>query len=89
MLEKCKYWNGPLLSVHILFVITAILTGPFQFFSSIRKKYPKTHRLTGRIYLISILVAVTVALYLAIRHNIMEQHRVVFGTGLVGLLPVG
>jgi uncharacterized membrane protein len=83
-----KAWSesfGPLLTIHIVFGMIAILIGPFQFFQSIRKRYPRIHRLTGRIYLVSVLIAAIAATILAINHNIIVQHRIVFGTGLLGL----
>jgi hypothetical protein len=76
---------GPLLTIHIVFGMIAILIGPFQFFPSIRKNYPHIHRLTGRVYLLSILIAAIAATILAINHNIIVQRRIVFGTGLLGL----
>jgi uncharacterized membrane protein len=83
-----KAWNesfGPMLTTHIAFGMIAILIGPFQFFPSLRKKFPRIHRLTGRTYLISISIAAIAAIILAINHNIIEQGRIVFGTGLLGL----
>jgi uncharacterized membrane protein len=83
-----KAWSdpfGPLLTTHIVFGMIAILIGPFQFFPSIRKRYTYIHRLTGRIYLVSVLIAAIAATILAINHNIIVQHRIVFGTGLLGL----
>ena len=81
-------WNepfGPLLTVHILFGTLAILAGPFQFFPAIRKKHPRIHRTTGRIYLVSVLMAAIAATILAIADDILVQHRLVFGVGLLGL----
>lgn len=83
-----KAWSepfGPMLTVHIAFGIITILIGPLQFFPLIRKKYPHFHRLIGRTYLISILIAAITATILAISHNIIEQGRIVFGTGILGL----
>lgn len=83
-----KSWNqpfGPLLTVHIVFGMIALLLGPLQFFPSIRKNRPRFHRLTGRIYLLSILIGAVCAIILAINHNIAIQNRLVFGTGLLGL----
>jgi uncharacterized membrane protein len=81
-------WNeqfGPLLTLHIVFGMIAILIGPFQFFPSVRKKYPRFHRLTGKIYLISVLIAAIAATILAVSHNLIADRRFVFGTGLLGL----
>lgn len=87
-----KSWNqpfGPLLTVHIVFGMIALLLGPLQFFSSIRKSRPHFHRLTGRIYLISILIGAACAIILAINHTIAIQKKLVAGTGLLGLAGAG
>src|SRR5688500_17497251 len=76
---------GPLLTIHIIFGMIALLLGPMQFFSLIRKNYPGFHRMSGKLYLLSILIASVCAIILAINHNIIVQKRVVFGTGLLGL----
>lgn len=44
------------LLAHIVGGLTAIVIGPFQFWSKIRASHPHLHRTSGRIYLISILV---------------------------------
>src|SRR5579871_2570478 len=88
-----KYFNskafnqpfGHVLLVHIIFGMIAILIGPFQFFPSLRKKYSKFHRFTGRVYLISVLVAAIAAIFLGVGDALLTQHDVVFGTGLLGL----
>ena len=47
-------WSGALY-IHILGSLLPILIGPFQFFYAFRKKFMKTHRLLGKIYVFSIL----------------------------------
>lgn len=76
---------GHLLLLHIVFGMITILIGPFQFFFSIRKEYPKFHRFTGRVYLISVVMAAISAIVLAVEDAIQTQHNIVFGTGLLGL----
>jgi hypothetical protein len=76
---------GHLLLLHIVFGMLAILVGPFQFFASIRRNYPRFHRITGRMYLIAVLVAAISAILLAVEDAIVDRHDVVFGTGLLGL----
>ena len=63
----------------------AVLIGPLQFFSSLRKKHPQLHRRTGRSYLFAILAGAGCAIVLAIQHNMIMQHRLAFGTGSLGL----
>jgi uncharacterized membrane protein len=43
----------PFLVVHAATAGIALLVGPFQFFGSIRRKHPKLHRITGRVYLLA------------------------------------
>lgn len=81
-------WNkpfGPLLTIHIIFGMIAILLGPFQFFPAIRNNYIYLHRFTGRTYLLAVLIAAFSSIYLAINNNIIVQQRFTFGTGLLGL----
>jgi hypothetical protein len=54
---------NPEFALHLLFIslhgVPAALTlllGPFQFLSGFRNRYPKYHRVAGRIYLVSVLV---------------------------------
>ncbi|WP_457588811.1 DUF2306 domain-containing protein [Ensifer canadensis] len=44
------------ISVHGAPSAIALLLGPFQFLSGFRKRYPRYHRISGRIYLLSVLV---------------------------------
>src|SRR5690242_246609 len=51
------YWpRAGYLVPHILGGLIAITIGPFQFSRRIRTTYPKLHRITGRIYLTSIVI---------------------------------
>jgi uncharacterized membrane protein len=43
----------------------AMLTGPFQFVDRLRVRYPKVHRVTGRIYMASVLVGAIAAFFAA------------------------
>lgn len=75
----------PFFVIHIAFGMIALLIGPLQFFSSIRKKYPRTHRIIGRIYITAIVVSGMTATYLAIVDNLLIKKEFVFGTGVLGL----
>jgi uncharacterized membrane protein len=60
------YWpRAPWLLTHVIFGVIAILTGPFQFVESFRNKYLKLHRMLGKLYLASTMLAVVSAIYLA------------------------
>lgn len=59
------YWprRGGLL-LHITGGMTALLTGPFQFWTGLRRRHMKIHRWTGRLFLMGILMASAGAFYL-------------------------
>lgn len=81
-------WSQPfglLLTAHIVFGMVALLLGPLQFFASIRKKHPRIHRFTGRVYLFAVVAGAFCAIILSIQHNIVIQKRIAFGTGTLGL----
>lgn len=61
-----RFWNykWPLI-FHISCGLIAMIIGPFQFWTSFRAKYIKTHRMLGRIYLIAILIGTISATNLA------------------------
>jgi hypothetical protein len=50
---------------HMLFGPIALLTGPWQFFSSIRARHPKAHRWNGRVYVTACLISGLGALFTA------------------------
>ena len=45
--------------MHLAGGLTTVLLGPVQFFTQWRHRYPRTHRLVGRVYLSGMLVAAT------------------------------
>lgn len=50
---------------HIVGGLTATLLGPFQFLSSVRRKYPKVHQWIGRVYNFGILIGGLNAFYVS------------------------
>jgi len=70
--------------MHVACGMIALLIGPLQFFSSIRNKYPRFHRRTGRIYFLSVILAGFAGVYLAIFDNILKGNFM-FGTGTLGM----
>src|SRR5687767_8280841 len=61
-----RYWNYKWwLLGHIVGGLVALVTGPFQFSQTFRKKYLAVHRWLGRIYLTAILIGVISATYLS------------------------
>ena len=79
--DDLKPFAGVLI-IHISAGMIALLTGPLQFIKSLRKKYIRLHRITGRVYMGCVLIGGTSGLYLAIFHLILTVHYVTFGTGL-------
>jgi uncharacterized membrane protein len=74
--------------VHIIAALTALVLGPFQFIPSIRKKYPQSHRLMGKIYLCCIVVAAIASLEMSVVKIIIKEKAIIFGTGLFMLAVV-
>jgi uncharacterized membrane protein len=50
---------------HVVAGVIALLSGPLQFSSRIRKRYPRLHRILGRVYVTSVLIAAPLAIALA------------------------
>jgi uncharacterized membrane protein len=50
---------------HILGGITALLSGPLQFSSRLRRRNPKFHRVLGRVYVLSVFAAAPLAVVLS------------------------
>jgi uncharacterized membrane protein len=51
------------LVIHALPAGIALITGPWQFVPRFRTRFPRAHRVTGRVYLISVVVAALAAVY--------------------------
>ncbi|MBI3719954.1 MAG: DUF2306 domain-containing protein [Sphingobacteriales bacterium] len=81
------FWPGyaPWLLLHITGGLIALIIGPFQFISSIRKNYTHIHRFMGKTYLISILIGGLASLILSIDKMLIHEKAYTFGGGLVGL----
>lgn len=60
-----QLWFG----LHIAGATCSLFLGPVQFWKTIRIKYPKFHRTTGKIYIIGTLVAAITAFRLALIFN--------------------
>ena len=76
---------APFMVAHVAGGVIALLLGPFQFFSVIRKKYPQIHRTIGKVYLLCILLSAIAATYLGIVHNLLIEHAFVFATGALSM----
>ena len=60
------YWpNKWWLVGHLMGGMTAILIGPFQLSKTFRNRYLKTHRLMGKVYIISIIIGSLCAMYMS------------------------
>lgn len=76
---------APFIVAHVAGGMIALLIGPFQFFPAIRKKYARLHRTIGRVYLISVLISVVSATYLAVFDNLLRKKEFMFATGTLGM----
>ena len=87
MLMRHPIW----LRLHIAGGIVALLTGLFQFLTTLRTEHPRIHRLLGRIYVASILIGGAAGLRLSpdtplfIVQGLMEARA--FGFSFVGMRP--
>jgi uncharacterized membrane protein len=62
---------------HIVGGVTALLSGPLQFSSRLRRRNPKFHRVLGRVYVLSVFVAAPLAVVLSNhRHDPRAIHFV-------------
>lgn len=60
------YWpNKWWLIGHLSGGITALVLGPFQFSTSFRNRFIKTHRLLGKIFVVAIIIASLSAVYMS------------------------
>ena len=76
------YWpRAAYLLPHILGGLVAIVIGPFQFWSRIRNRFPKFHRISGRVYLIAILVGAVAGIAMALT----SARGTAYASGLFGL----
>ena len=75
---------------HILFGLTALLGGPLQFSSRLRRRSPQLHRVLGRVYVSSVFISAAFALYMSFARQDMVWtwvHAVVWaGCTLAALL---
>jgi uncharacterized membrane protein len=55
-----RWWLIP----HLLCGVTAMLSGPFQFSTRLRKHNPRLHRTLGKIYVVSVLIGAFFATYM-------------------------
>ncbi|GHH40483.1 DUF2306 domain-containing protein [Lentzea cavernae] len=51
------------LVIHAVPAGIALVTGPWQFVPKLRTRYPRLHRVTGRVYLVAVVVASLAAVY--------------------------
>ncbi len=76
------YWpRSAILLPHLLGGLFAIVIGPFQFWSRIRNNHPKVHRISGRVYLISVAVGGVAGLLMAFTSDV----NFVYASGLASL----
>ncbi|MFD3686306.1 DUF2306 domain-containing protein [Nocardiopsis sp. NPDC058631] len=53
------------IAVHAIPSSLALLIGPFQFVTRLRVRYPKAHRVAGRVYMVSVVLGSIAALFAA------------------------
>jgi uncharacterized membrane protein len=69
--EQVYFRTIPFLIVpHIAAGVLAMLSGPLQFSRRLRQRNPKGHRLLGRVYVVSVLIAAVLAIILSYKRDI-------------------
>lgn len=58
--KQAWYW------IHTVLAIPTLILAPFQFSKTVRAKWPRIHRWTGRVYIVGALIAACVAVVLAV-----------------------
>lgn len=69
---------------HITFGTLALLVGPFQLWSGLRRRYPVIHRWTGRLFVAACLLSAACAYYMALTPSFGWG----YGLGLAGLATI-
>ena len=64
-----RWWLAP----HILTAAVALVVGPLQFSATLRRRSMTLHRWLGRSYIIAVLVASAIALYIGIAFEVPEN----------------
>ena len=77
------YHDRYLLIPHAVLALTAMLIGPFQFSTHFRQRHLRVHRLTGRVYVASILITAPMALVLGMGSSSTIK---AFGNGVMAAL---
>lgn len=80
-----RFW----LLAHTVAGLAATLLGPLQFVRQLRTARPALHRLTGRVYLVAVLVAAVCALVLAVTSQISLTYELGLILGAVLWLATG
>ncbi len=76
------YWpRAEFLLPHLLGGLVAIAIGPFQFWSRIRNNYPKIHRVSGRVYLASVVIGALAGMAMAFTSGV----NLAYASGLFAL----
>jgi heme/copper-type cytochrome/quinol oxidase subunit 3 len=76
------YWpRAGFLFPHVMAGLLALVVGPFQFWARLRNGYPKVHRISGRIYLLSVLLGAVAGMAMAVT----SSRGLAYGSGLFGL----
>jgi len=70
-----RWWLLP----HVITAAVALVLGPLQFSSTLRRRNPVVHRWTGRVYASTVLIASSLALYIGVVFEIPEN-RWLMGT---------
>lgn len=86
-LRESMVKNGSIFIAHAVFAAIALFTGSLQFLDGVRKKYPKLHRWTGRVYVVACIVGGLTALVIA--PDVKSGEVATWGFSLLAELWIG
>jgi uncharacterized membrane protein len=79
--------NGSIFIAHAAFAAVALFTGSLQFLDGLRRKYPKVHRWTGRVYVVACVMGGLTALVIA--PDVKSGKVATLGFSLLAVLWIG
>ncbi len=74
------------LIIHLFFAAVITFGGPLQFIAPIRKKFPRFHRLNGRLYIFTAFLVSVAGLYMIFTREVIGGKMMMIGNSLNALL---
>lgn len=92
-----RFFDLPLpVILHILGAVPFCIVGAFQFSAAVRRRWPRWHRLAGRVLVVCGLVTAASGLWMTFAYDLpaadntaTNVYRVIFGTGMLASILLG